>query len=126
MEELIEEKTFTEHEDSYGIWHRNRDFYVKSGGHLSVRGMITGCGIMQVYGVSSLKPEVTKEELKTLFSELKDNGCGAVVCTLGDLYYNPQFQYEQNLLNAGFELLSEYHNYRHGNIAMQRLYIFKL
>ncbi len=122
MNDTKEEKPLNQYKD-IGSWHTGSviPFGISS---LTVRGMITGCGIAQCVGVANIDPDKTKEELLTAFKPLKDDGVGAIVCTLGQNYYT----HEPKLLKLGFEFLSEYPNYRHGNDGAykQRLYILKL
>ena len=114
--------------DSEGIWHQKTTILLNQYS-IDFAGMFTGCGLGQIRNVTifsnSANQNISKEELLKKFENLKKNGVGAVVCTLGQGYWN---KYEVNLLKIGFEKISEYSNYRHGTDGAykQRLYILKL
>lgn len=107
-----------------GSWH-SRKIIDTGRRSIIVSGTITGCGLMQSYNISSLLIQNDSEEFEVLQNELrklKDNGVGAIIMTLGQDFY----QYHERALSFGFELISEYPNYRHRQPYNQRLYIFKL
>jgi hypothetical protein len=123
-------------EASFGTWHPKRQYTFSLPGLPYVRTLttvstITGCGLVQMYGILSLVAGATPEQLeyiKNVFTtkilpELKVCGAGAIIVTLGRSYY-PN---EPTILKLGFEKLSEYSNYRHGQDGKykQRLYILK-
>lgn len=95
---------------------------------IDFRGMITGCGLGQITNLSNLtysqNEKLNKESFKSLFIEIKQDGVGAVLATLGQNYS----YMEKRLLELGFENISEYSNYRHGPAGSykQKLYILKL
>lgn len=103
--------------DSTGFWHPASTFK-----YVEVAGTITGCGLAQLSGVATL----TEEVLDEIKEQYQADGVGAIICTLGQAYYDE----EPKLLKLGFELLKEYHNYRHedmdGETYLQRLYILTL
>lgn len=103
--------------------HTPRSYSIKSNPYhrISAFGMITGCGLVQVYGVASINSTnfaEYKEVFDNIKSEYKDDGAGAILCTLGGDFYDK----EKFILDLGFEMLREYHNYTHGPEYMQRLY----
>lgn len=111
-----------------GSWHEKQEIPLNQYS-LKFVGMITGCGLGQITGLRYLNIdnnlEITKKEFISKFESIKNDGCGAVLCTLGEDHYS---RLEEIILNLGFELISEYNNYRHskdGNYK-QRLYILKL
>lgn len=87
---------------------------------LTLCGTITGCGLMQLKGIIYYKGN--KEQFLAGLKPIKDINVGAIICTLGQAHYTK----EKMVLDLGFELLSEYHNYVHGKDYMQRMYILKL
>lgn len=93
-----------------GGWHQKRNY-----DYTTVAGVICGCGLVQMHGVTNL----SNIKLKKIINDYKKDGAGAIICTLGEYYY----EYEQNIIDLGFILLKEYNNYRHGADAKQRLYI---
>lgn len=125
MENKIE-KPLSEYRD-YGSWHSGGQVALNQY-FLTLRGMITGCGIAQITGITYLNypdnKNITKEEFIKKFDKFKSEGIGGVLCTLGQNHY----EHEKRLLNLGFELISEYANYRHGSSGhyKQKLYILKL
>lgn len=106
-----------------GRWHKKRTY---GGGYLTVTGAVTGCGLAQMYGVSSYTLDSLKKELVKISADYKEDGAGGIICTLGQPYYTKGARYEQMLLDAGFELLTEYDNHRHGRGYKQRIYIYKI
>jgi hypothetical protein len=120
QKEIIDIKDYKD----FGTWHTNLPFITIGNTRLIVKGMITGCGIAQLHGVANLSANINPDEFREKFQDIRDNGVGAVICTLGQSYYAS----EDKLLNLGFEKLSEYSNYRHGQDGnyKQRLYIYKL
>jgi hypothetical protein len=119
-----------------GSWHSTKTlkFKVRNEsyeGSLVFAGMITGCGLMQVYGMptyltSNSNMEILKKQLKDLCVSLKYNGVGAVIATLGQNYY--ESVYHDKILELGFKQIAEYPNYRHEKNGMykQRLYIYEI
>lgn len=131
---IVEEKEFFKvgkhlpNPTVFGYWHKqcHIDFEKTK---LNFAGLVTGCGLGQIYGISHLAQLIKKNKLTLTSSEFKEkfkhqikDGVGAVICTLGQNFY----EYENIIFELGFELLSEYNNYRHGNCYTQRLYIIKL
>lgn len=88
---------------------------------------IMGCGIAQMSGsaLMSSNPKGAKKALQKALLKLKTDGVGAIICTLGEVYWN---KHEPLVLDCGFTLLKEYSNYRHGKDGKyhQRLYILTL
>lgn len=110
-----------------GSWHKTYNIpldYLS----LTVTGTITGCGLAQMSGVTSLNHNsnrnITKENFIKKFNKIKQDGAGGIICTLGDGHLHN----ESRLLELGFEKLSKYANYRHGKSGFykQTLYILKL
>ena len=116
------EQEFKEY-DAGGTWHQ-RYTITKFGCILNIAGLITGCGLAQIYGISNIDPNVTKEDFLKELEPLKKDGAGGLIATLGKSYYI----HEDKLLKLGFELLSEYNNYRHSSTGSykQKLYLLKL
>jgi hypothetical protein len=93
-----------------------------------VAGVVCGCGLGQMYGIATyaenlrIEPELIKilEDIKTAS---KSRGIGAIIATLGNNYKH----YHEDLLKIGFEHLSEYANYQHGQSGnyRQKLYVLK-
>lgn len=107
----------------HGSFHGRTSINVK-GRVLTFAGTITGCGLGQVHGVTQLGSDVSREDLLTAFKDVRARGCGSIICTLGQAYYN----YESSLLRLGFEKLAEYPNLKHGmdGSYKQRIYLLKL
>jgi len=105
-----------------GHWHGYKEFNLGAYSKLRISGAITGCGLGQLHGVIYLDNEAFINEFKKAVADFKRDGVGAFICTLGQSHYHR----EQSLLDLGFERISEYHNYRHGQAYMQRLYILKV
>jgi hypothetical protein len=113
----------------HGSWHSRCILDFKKT-RLYLYGMCTGCGVMQLAGISNYLHEVKEKRIldhDSFYQELvevKSNGVGALVCTLGQSFY----KYEEELLSMGFELLSEYPNYRHDIFGRykQRMYLFNI
>jgi len=125
---MTEELTQTQIDESRGSWHNLRSYKMSTGYTLTVVGMITGCGLAQMRGVSTIQQE-NIESVKKLFTEtilptLKACGVGAIICTLGQAYYKK----EEIINQLGFEQISEYSNYCHGKSGAykQRAYILKI
>lgn len=108
-----------------GTWHPLKTKSIKNTA-FTVAGMMTGCGIAQMHGVVQLcdNKGITKEDLLNSLKDIKSDGVGGIIATLGAGYYNR----EPDLLKLGFELLSEYANYRHGSDGryQQKCYMLKL
>lgn len=144
MEELvINEKTknktpivpvndFTELSGSWhSTWTYNITYQIKNSTSsftsqitLQVCGVITGCGLVQMHGISNISEhnfDLVKEKLETIKNDLRNDGAGCIMCTLGQSYYNR----EELLLSLGFIMVSEYANYRHGQDGKykQRMYL---
>jgi hypothetical protein len=119
-----------------GTWHKSRDYSIKykvgeGKPHqyetiifISVKGVITGCGLVQLHGISNITDanfEAVKKEFERIKADYKLDGAGCIMCTLGAGYY-PKQKY---LFELGFVLVSEYANYRHGQDGKykQRMYL---
>lgn len=91
---------------------------------ITIVGMITGCGVLQMYGTTTLgkAKDITKEEVIKAIKQTYP-GAGAVFGTLGDTFYA---SCEPGLLKLGFEQVAQYTNYQHSSTATQRMYILKL
>lgn len=115
----------TDYKDS-GVWHQRMELRV-NGVYMSVSGMMTGCGVGQIYGISNYcqgSSSPSKADLHKAFERVKNSGIGAIVATLGASYY----KLEPKILALGFEFMSEYCNYQHGvdGKYKQKMYIIKL
>lgn len=105
-----------------GSWHGHSRVVVADKATIYVAGTSMGCGLGRIRGVINLAAkQITKKQLLKSLQEYKKNGLGVFLATLGQSYY----KHEEYLLSLGFELLSEYPNYRHGAGYNQRLYILK-
>lgn len=130
---VLPEVQFTE---LSGMWHRTRtypiQYEIKNNGRkpfvshmtLKVCGVITGCGLVQMHGISNISEhnfELVREKLETIKKDYKKDGAGCIMCTLGQSYYNK----EELVLSLGFIMVSEYANYRHGQDGKykQRMYL---
>ena len=119
-----------------GTWHQSRDYKIKykmceGKPHeyesiiiISVKGVITGCGLAQLHGISNITDlnfEAVKKEFERIKTDYKIDGAGCIMCTLGAQFY-PKQKY---LFELGFVLVSEYANYRHGQNGnyKQRMYL---
>jgi hypothetical protein len=119
-----------------GSWHGTKTLKFKIMNEsyeysLIFAGMMTGCGLMQVYGmptylISNSNMEILKKQLKDFCASLRYNGVGAVIATLGRNYYEKT--YHDKILELGFKQIAEYPNYRHGQNGTyrQRLYIYEI
>lgn len=134
MEELVIPQI--EYTELSGQWHKTRDYTISypftcSDGNniiakvtLTVVGVITGCGLVQMHGISNISEsnfDLIKDKLEHIKSDYKTDGAGCIMCTLGAQYYNK----EDLLLKLGFVKVSEYANYRHGQSGhyKQRMYL---
>ena len=94
---------------------------------LNFYGSVTGCGLMIMTGNSHLanySQYFNKNALdayKQKIRELKENGVGAVLCTIGDTGKTKEHDSLMEIL--GFTLLTSYINWRHGPEHKQYLYI---
>lgn len=110
--------------EGMGVHHSKTQF-----GYLSVCGMITGCGLGQLFGVTYLKG-MSKEKQDNIMAEIKayckKTGIGTLLCTLG----TTTFDSEPLVLEKGFTLVREYPNEKHIKLGYpthtQRLYILTL
>lgn len=119
-----------------GIWHKSRDYKIeykiyegkpherKTHINISVKGVITGCGLAQLHGISNITDTnfgAVKKEFEKIKQDYKLDGAGCIMCTLGAAYYHKQ----KYLFELGFVLVSEYANYRHGQDGKykQRMYL---
>lgn len=106
-----------------GSWHGHFKFHKNI--YLNIFGTVTGCGLAQIHGVAEITENnfnnVKKEFEDDIIPAMKKTGVGAIIATLGQYYYNK----EEFLINLGFEKMNEYHNYRHGDKYMQRIYLLK-
>jgi hypothetical protein len=107
-----------------GTWHGKHRLTVKPGCNITVCGMITGCGLGQIHGLTNLVyNKVTKEELINVLQSsvkngeiFKSGGLGAFIGTLGAFYIK---DYEQAVLELGFKKLISYPNYRHNKEGLE-------
>ena len=115
---------------------------IRTGCYLKLQETIMGCGIVQIYGISTFYSYSTEEleELKDILNNqitqvnvlLKDNyrcmKVGLIIATLGEAYRNGSYELnELKLKQLGFTELSNYSNWRHdesGN-EIQKLYGLK-
>lgn len=79
---------------------------------LVVCGMITGCGVAQMYGVIYMldSPDADRIFKQVRKDFIKGKGAGGIVCTLGHIYRK---KYEPMLFKHGFKLIAEYPNLHH-------------
>ena len=120
--EEITEKEIDRYEQSgVNVWHSKQKISIGNT-LLTFVGMLTGCGVGQLAGVRNLADDVNKKDFISKLQCLKEAGVGALFSTLGEHWYHK----EAALLRPGFERVSEYNNYRHGDSYMQRAYILKL
>jgi hypothetical protein len=110
-----------------GVWHGSASGQI-NGALIQICGTITGCGLLQIYGISNMfDNDISKEDfLKQLAviarSSDEEMDAGSIIATLGKNHYHK----EEKLLKLGFEKISEYINFRHDRTYKQRLYILKL
>lgn len=97
---------------------------------MSFSGMITGCGLGQIYGIASLRDT---DECKKSFNEIMEEYAervkegkyakvGGLLGTLGESYKSVWDYIEK----FGFKQIAEYTNHNHGPSYKQRLYIYEL
>lgn len=103
--------------DGKGSWHPGQTFQ-----YINFKGMITGCGLGQLHGITCYSKEDLEKKLVEITAYCKKTGCGMALATLGQSYYS----HERKLLELGFKMLAEYNNLRHGNHYKQRLYGFEI
>ena len=112
--------------------------YGKNTYSVTVTGSNTGCGLgiltnitsnifsgHPVYGTNSSVPiDILVKFVKIIRTYALSKGYGAVIATLGDTYLrNCTGKYEERMINAGFEIISNYTNFKHGTTAYQKLFI---
>lgn len=118
-----------------GSWHKHRTYEIsyiagqppndfKTTKFIDVCGVISGCGLAQIHGISEINQknfDLFKSTLEKIKADYKDDGAGCIMATLGMTYYNK----EDFLLELGFVKVSEYSNYRHGTNGQykQRMYL---
>lgn len=94
---------------------------------LNFYGSVTGCGLMIMIGNSNLSSYLAYVNEKSLavyketIADLKVNGVGAILCTIGDTGKTKEHDSLMKML--GFTLLKSYINWRHGPEHKQYLYI---
>lgn len=112
-------------------WHKPFSIKDNSGWNIiSCKEMITGCGIMQLYGISNINKIGTElsagvislQYFEKQIQNLIASGAGLLVCTLGKTFYLR----EKLLFQLGFIQLIEYNNWKHGSNYKQKLYAYKL
>lgn len=100
-------------------------------GYLYAKGMITGCGIMQIHGLKDVLSPRFKDDLDKLKAELEINAvgekwpsplpCKTLIGTLGTMYGK---EYVDKLLEYGFKEIADYENAAHRNRKdRQKLFI---
>lgn len=93
-------------------------------------GMITGCGLGQIYGIASLRDtDACKQAFKEIMQEYAEKvkkgdlaKVGALLATLGQSYKGV-WEYIEKF---GFKQIHSYINYNHGETYEQRLYSYDL
>lgn len=105
----------------YGNGHHRKNEVKVNGVNLVFAGCITGCGLLQMYGISMLPLTTTPEQFQQAIEAMEKDYGGGVIATLGNAYY----KFEPLLLSFGFELVSEYRNPMHTR-GTQKLYFLKL
>lgn len=97
---------------------------------ITTTGMTTGCGLLQIQGVSQVKDENYFKALVQIIGDIREDAlnprtgnrkAGAMITTLGDAHRG---SCEAWLLKAGFTPLSTYNNWQHGLTYKQTLYIY--
>jgi len=90
--------------------------------YFSLCDVRSGCGTCIIYDINVTNLSSFKEVFLQVCKRLKNDGVGAIFHTLG--------QHKKNLrnciINAGFEPVAKYNNYRHGEEYYQELFICKL
>jgi len=102
---------------------------------ITISGSPGGCGVAIMHGIACSHYESKDKDkfladLKEVFNKtsefIKCDGIGNIITTLGEMYYKGFNKIPMILNYLGFELISEYHNYRHGKDYMQRMYQYKI
>lgn len=113
-----------------GTWHTNLKLQSKDGFcNIQIKETITGCGLMQIHGVSTISEKNINEVLEILTRiherdlQVSSRSCGTFICTLGNYYYE---KYEPIVFALGFKEIAEYHNAGHLGNDRQKLYILHL
>lgn len=111
-----------------GRWHSIGKFKITNKDYtsyfsFSLGDVKSGCGSIAMYGTAGASvDDKDKEAFKTIFNRilvcLKYNGVGSITTTYGASYYEaPCYLF---LIELGFQVVSEYSNWRHGG-EKQRL-----
>ena len=108
------------HEDGVGYHHRKQNIKIK-GVSIVFAGLLTGCGLGQIYGVAYLPQDTSLEDFQPAIKAMEEDYLGGVIATLGDAHY----EQEELILSLGFERMAEYRNTSHTR-GTQRLYFLKL
>ena len=113
-------------------WHRKvqGEYTLRDGNNctitFNISRTISGCGSIMIngYNLFGVPTDVIKEDLKQFFYNLKQNGIGAIITTLGEMSFSTS---KEKLLTDVLEMIcvSEYNNYRHRTDGSykQKLYI---
>lgn len=149
---MLEKKPITlgDIEATLGTWNP-KEVFSHNGARITIAGLITGCGIQQLHGVSSITSYSFKS-YKELFQELKNQylkkwnarikgedvsgyktHSAVYICTLGFSYWAACDPY---LIKLGFKQLAEYDNTHLNHVSeakevkknrdRQRLYMINL
>lgn len=124
----------------YGTWHKRATVTGKSitvTKSITVCGMITGCCVGQLHGVSNFTMD-DAECLKGILKEIQESAIRGTNCTtelpsvliatLGHAYWPAR---HDMLINVGFKLMAEYKNNHpshrsSGRLDKQRMYMIDL
>lgn len=117
-----------------GVWHQTFTVPIVTKSHshsLRIAGMITGCGIGQCYGLAGLgiffdDEELTPRLMQEALKQVRANGIGAIIGTLGETYYKSNVKFLKVLEKIEFKEVAEYNNWAHGTNYMQKAFILKL
>lgn len=131
LEELQVEnfKKFQGHREDYRKYNYAVNCEGFGGCMIQVCGLITGCGIAQMYGISGCYNNASQEEFKNnvlpVITEVWRKNVGGILCTLGRDFVD---KYENFVLSLGFQQIAEYSNYHHDITGQERqkLYILYL
>lgn len=136
--------TLADVQGTLGTWHPSKNFKHKSDFHsITVAGLITGCGLQQLRGLSSINTrnitkykeifKAMKEEYMTALNAKKTNKSYSAYQTInavliGTLGYTYWATGHDALLSLGFKVLAEYQNTHlsHQEYHKQRLYMINL
>ncbi len=116
VKDILKEKLNIDVTVSEGAWHKN---YEEKYG-LSITDTKSGCGSMILSGYKNTQPSRFSAFLEIIIPELIENGVGALITTIGQYHPDLMTMVEDN----GFEKVSEYNNYRHGENGNYKQYLY--